>query len=55
MAKIVLTAVVIVLLNVLVGCQGIDSGRGQLMPSRTMTSVGSAVPHHDVGRVCRCS
>lgn len=42
MARIVLTAVVIVLLNVLVGCQGIDSGRGQLMPSRTMTSVGSA-------------
>ena len=42
MARIVLTAVVIVLLNVLVGCQGVDSGRGQLMPTRTMTSIGSA-------------
>jgi tetratricopeptide (TPR) repeat protein len=40
MARIVLTAVVIVLLNVLVGCQGVDSGRGQLMV-HTMTSVGS--------------
>jgi len=42
MARIVLTAVVIVLLNVLVGCQGVDSGRGQLMPIRTITSIGSA-------------
>ncbi len=42
MARIVLTAVVIVLLNVLVGCQGVDSGRGQLMPARTRTSLGSA-------------
>ena len=42
MARIVLTAVVIVLLNVLVGCQSVDSGRGQLMPDRTMTSLGSA-------------
>jgi len=42
MARIVLTAVVIVLLNVLVGCQGVDSGRGQLMPPRTMASLGSA-------------
>jgi tetratricopeptide (TPR) repeat protein len=42
MARIVLTAVVIVLLNVLVGCQGVDSGRGQRMPARTMTSIGSA-------------
>ena len=42
MARIVLTAVVIVLLNVLVGCQGIDSGRGQLVPARTRTSFGSA-------------
>jgi tetratricopeptide (TPR) repeat protein len=41
MARIVLTAVVIILLNVLVGCQGVDSGRGILMPSRTKTSLGS--------------
>ena len=45
MAKIVLTAVVIVLLSVLVGCQGFDSGRGQLVPARTRTSLvpGSVV------------
>ena len=42
MARIALTAVVIVLLNVLVGCQGVDSGRGILMPARTNTSLGSA-------------
>jgi len=42
MARIVLTAVVIVLLNVLVGCQGVDSGRGILMPARTRASLGSA-------------
>ena len=42
MARIVCTAVVIVLLNVLVGCHDIDSGRGQLMPARTKTSLGSA-------------
>lgn len=42
MARIVLTAVVIVLLNVLVGCQSVDSGRGQLMPARTRTSIGAA-------------
>jgi tetratricopeptide (TPR) repeat protein len=42
MARIVLTTVVIVLLNVLVGCQGVDSGRGQLMPSRTRTLIGSS-------------
>ena len=42
MARIVLTAVVIVLLNVLVGCQGVDSGRGQLVPARTRTSIGAA-------------
>ena len=41
MARIVLTAVVIVLLNVLVGCQSVDSGRGQLMPARTRTSIGA--------------
>ena len=42
MARIVLTAVVIVLLSVLVGCQGFDSGRGQLVPAGTRTSLGSA-------------
>jgi len=42
MARIVLTAVVIVLLNVLVGCQGVDRGRGQLVPARTRTSIGAA-------------
>ncbi len=42
MARTVLTAVVIVLLNVLVGCQGVDSGRGQLVPARTRTSIGAA-------------
>ncbi len=42
MARIVLTAVVIVLLNVLVGCQGVDSGRGQIISARTRTSVGHA-------------
>lgn len=42
MARIILTAVVIVLLNVLVGCQGVDSGRGILMPARTRTSIASA-------------
>lgn len=42
MARIVCTAVVIVLLTVLVGCQGVDSGRAQLMPARTRTSLGSA-------------
>lgn len=42
MARIVLTAVLIVLLNVLVGCKGNDSGRGQIVPPRTKTSLGSA-------------
>lgn len=42
MARIVLTAAIIVLLNVLVGCQGIDSGRGQLVPTRTRTAIGAA-------------
>lgn len=32
MARTILTAVLIVLLNVLVGCTGIDSGRSQLAP-----------------------
>ncbi len=33
MARIVLTAVLIVLLNVLVGCNGPDKGKGQLVPT----------------------
>ena len=32
MARTILTAALIVLLNVLVGCQGVDSGRSQLLP-----------------------
>ncbi len=32
MARTILTAVLIVLLNVLVGCNGVDSGRSQLAP-----------------------
>jgi len=35
MARIVLTAVLIVLLNVLAGCETIDSGRSQLVPAQT--------------------
>lgn len=35
MTRIVLIAATVVLLNVLVGCQPSDTGRGQLMPSRT--------------------
>jgi tetratricopeptide (TPR) repeat protein len=38
MARTILTAVLIVLLNVLVGCNGVDSGRSQLAP----THVGPA-------------
>ena len=33
MAKTILTAVLIVLLNVMVGCSGVDSGRSQLAPA----------------------
>jgi len=42
MARTILTAALIVLLNVLVGCNGVDSGRAQLMPARTRTVLGSA-------------
>jgi len=38
MARIVLTAVLIVLLNVLVGCSGPDKGRGQLIPASVKKS-----------------
>jgi len=47
MARVILTAVLIVLLNVLVGCGGADKGRGQLKPPRggtaPMLNVRSAV------------
>jgi len=42
MARTILTLLVIVLLNVLVGCSNIDSGKSQLMPARTKTSIASA-------------
>ncbi len=35
MARTILTAVLIVLLNVLVGCRGVDTGRSQLAPAYT--------------------
>ncbi|KPL21604.1 MAG: hypothetical protein AMJ75_09665 [Phycisphaerae bacterium SM1_79] len=35
MARIVCTTVAVVLLSVLVGCRGVDSGRGQILPSGT--------------------
>lgn len=35
MARAILTAVLVVLLNVLAGCRSIDSGASQLLPSRT--------------------
>ena len=47
MAKTILTAVLIVLLNVLVGCHSVDSGKSQLVPSqakRTPSSVAVKVP-----------
>lgn len=43
MARVILTAVLIVLLNVLVGCGGADKGRGQLNPPR-----GGTAPMLDV-------
>jgi len=41
MAKTILTATLIVLLNVLVGCETMDMGRGQRVPTRTGMSLGS--------------
>lgn len=38
MSRIVLTAALIILLNVLVGCQGIDSGASQLIPTNLAQS-----------------
>lgn len=42
MARIVCTGVLIVLLNMLVGCQNVDRGKGQLMPSNTRQTLGPA-------------
>ena len=42
MARAVLTVLVIVLLNILVGCAASDTGRGQLIPAQTKTSLGTA-------------
>jgi len=42
MARIILPAMLAVLLNVFVGCNGVDSGRAQLMPPRTGPSLGTA-------------
>lgn len=41
MAKAILTAVLIVLVNVLVGCNDVDKGRGQLIPTQVKASQGS--------------
>jgi len=38
MARTILTAALIVLLNVLVGCHGVDSGRSQLLPFQIKTA-----------------
>jgi tetratricopeptide (TPR) repeat protein len=40
MARIVCTGALIVLLNVLVGCQGVDTGRGQRIPYSVRQSYG---------------
>lgn len=42
MARIILTVLLIVLLNVLAGCHGVDSGESQLMPAYTKQSPGAA-------------
>jgi len=42
MARIVCTGMLIVLLNVLVGCQDVDSGKGQLLPRNTRQTLGPA-------------
>lgn len=42
MARAILTALLIVLLNVFVGCGGIDSGRAQLLPTGAKTALGPA-------------
>jgi len=40
MARIVCTGILIVLLNMLVGCQDIDRGKSQLLPSNTRQTLG---------------
>ena len=40
MARVVCTGILIVLLNVLVGCQNVDRGKGQLLPSNTRQTLG---------------
>ncbi len=42
MARTVCTGVLIVLLNVLVGCQGVDTGRGQRIPRGIRPTLGPA-------------
>jgi len=41
MSKAILTAVLIVLLNLLVSCNNVDKGRGQLVPAQAKASQGS--------------
>ena len=41
MARVILTVLLIVSLNVLVDCGGVDSGRGQLLPAHARQSPGS--------------
>lgn len=43
MARIVLSAAIIVLLSVSIGCQQADSGRGRLIPARSTTAIGANV------------
>ena len=43
MARIVLSAVIIVLLSVSIGCQQADSGRGMRISDRSTTSIGANV------------
>jgi len=40
MARAILTALLIVLLNVLVGCKGADSGQSQLVPTAVKEAIG---------------
>lgn len=42
MARTILTGALIVLLNILVGCNNVDKGRAQIMPARASISLGSA-------------
>ena len=42
MARVVCTGILIVLLSVLVGCQDVDRGQGQLIPRNTRRALGPA-------------